>query len=198
MLLDFLREIERKQRQDEISQAAEESKTITLSTSNEHRKEVVPDVKAAQEELCGVCGQNGHKYKCPRCGVLYCGIACFQSHKSGQCNEEFAKDCVEEELKAQKSSVKQRNEMNRMLLKDFRGENSEEEETKGESGISVERLEQLLKRVQLDPSEDNKQTAAKDICPDLTEEEKRDFDTFVQSQASKHVEVWQPWWTYRV
>ena len=79
MLLDFLREIERKQRQEEISSAAEESKTISISNSatNEHRKEVVPDLKVAQAEPCGVCGENGHRYKCPRCGVLYCGIACF-------------------------------------------------------------------------------------------------------------------------
>ena len=106
MLLDFLREIERKRAEEEVLDAVEECKVVTHSVAEEHRKEVVPDVMASQTEVCGVCEAVQHKYKCPRCAILYCSIACFQRHNKGNCNEDFARDCVEEELKAQKSTMK--------------------------------------------------------------------------------------------
>ena len=47
MLLDFLREIERKRAEEEVLDAVEECKVVTHSVAEEHRKEVVPDVMAA-------------------------------------------------------------------------------------------------------------------------------------------------------
>lgn len=31
---------------------------------------------------CGVCKDADHKYRCPRCSILYCSLKCFKDHKS--------------------------------------------------------------------------------------------------------------------
>ncbi len=33
--------------------------------------------------LCGVCGLQPKKYKCPTCAVVYCSAPCFKAHKDG-------------------------------------------------------------------------------------------------------------------
>ncbi|KAF2829987.1 hypothetical protein CC86DRAFT_392010 [Ophiobolus disseminans] len=33
------------------------------------------------ELLCGVCNTEPKKYKCPTCGLPYCSLQCFKSHK---------------------------------------------------------------------------------------------------------------------
>lgn len=30
--------------------------------------------------LCGVCSANPHKYRCPKCRVRYCSVACYKAH----------------------------------------------------------------------------------------------------------------------
>lgn len=199
MLLDFLKEIEKQRQDEEILEAVreEESKVIISGEeklAEDHRMKVVPDIQAAQKTPCGVCNSKEHKYKCPKCAILYCSIACFQSHNQGQCNENFAQECVEEELKNQKSSIKARNKMNETLLRQYRGDEEEpdDEESKQEA-ISVERLEQLLQKVDLNPNE----ICETQLYNELNEEEKQDFNNFLSKNASQAIELWQPWWNYR-
>ena len=94
--------------------------------------------------------------------------------------------------------------MNRVMLKQFRGEETvagEETMAAEEEGISVERLEQLLSKVQLNDDADESgkvsREATDDIYNTLSEEEKRDFQQFLDKQANEVLDVWQPWWTYR-
>ena len=179
MLLDFLKELENRRVDDEAAEAFES--TVTTSNddtriaasenevSADHTMGVVPDITATPKQVCGVCNEKEHKYKCPKCSVLYCGIVCFQQHNQGACSENFAKECVEEELKNQKSTMKQRNDMNEKLLRQFRGEETKEEEEEDKGGISVDRLEHLLAKVNLEPED------ASSAYDDLNEEEKKDF-----------------------
>lgn len=37
--------------------------------------------KAAAARLCGVCEKEPGKYKCPRCTMPYCSVACNRTHK---------------------------------------------------------------------------------------------------------------------
>ncbi|KAK4122727.1 hypothetical protein N657DRAFT_691210 [Parathielavia appendiculata] len=37
--------------------------------------------KKLEPKLCGVCGIQPGKYKCPRCSVPYCSVACSKQHK---------------------------------------------------------------------------------------------------------------------
>ena len=36
-----------------------------------------------------------------------------------------------------------------------------------------------------------------DAYQDLTEEEKKDFDSFLKQRAAKEIEIWEPWWNHR-
>ena len=65
--------------------------------------------------------------------------------------------------------MKQRNDMNEKLLRQFRGEETKEEEEEDKGGISVDRLEHLLAKVNLEPED------ASSAYDDLNEEEKKDF-----------------------
>jgi hypothetical protein len=37
--------------------------------------------------ICGICGEQEHKYKCPKCRIPYCSVSCYQLHSSseGEC-----------------------------------------------------------------------------------------------------------------
>eukprot|EP00123_Amoebidium_parasiticum_P005282 comp16517_c0_seq1/m.14538 comp16517_c0_seq1/g.14538 ORF comp16517_c0_seq1/g.14538 comp16517_c0_seq1/m.14538 type:complete len:183 (-) comp16517_c0_seq1:143-691(-) len=37
---------------------------------------------------CGVCNTNPSKYKCPKCVLRYCSIACFKIHKETPCDQQ--------------------------------------------------------------------------------------------------------------
>jgi len=50
---------------------------------------------------CEVCAANRHKYKCPKCIIKYCCLACFKSHKEQLCEERQLKQETEKEEKAQ-------------------------------------------------------------------------------------------------
>eukprot|EP00122_Pirum_gemmata_P018366 Pgem_evm1s17197 len=34
---------------------------------------------------CGVCNEQEFKYKCPKCKLRYCSLACFKIHKETPC-----------------------------------------------------------------------------------------------------------------
>lgn len=84
-------------------------------------------------------------------------------------------------------------------MKQFRGEEAVAgEENKVEDGesITVERLEQLLMNIQLDDDQPNS-GAADEVYQGLSQEEKQDFERFLQKQANEVLDVWEPWWIYR-
>ena len=88
--------------------------------------------------------------------------------------------------------MKQRNDMNEKLLRQFRGEETKEEEEEDKGGISVDRLEHLLAKVNLEPED------ASSAYDDLNEEEKKDFQAFIQQKEVQNaVQIWQPWWQHR-
>ncbi|KAK4038121.1 hypothetical protein C8A01DRAFT_48241 [Parachaetomium inaequale] len=40
-----------------------------------------PPRKKPEPKLCGLCGTQPGKYKCPRCSMPYCSVACSKQHK---------------------------------------------------------------------------------------------------------------------
>ncbi|KAL2195783.1 hypothetical protein P885DRAFT_39405 [Corynascus similis CBS 632.67] len=40
-----------------------------------------PSPKKLLPKICGVCGAQPGKYKCPRCSMPYCSVACNKQHK---------------------------------------------------------------------------------------------------------------------
>ena len=63
------------------------------------RQEVKADIRIDSAAKCEICKEKQHKYKCPGRDTLYCSVECFQKHNLGECNEGFAKDQVEQELR---------------------------------------------------------------------------------------------------
>ena len=81
--------------------------------------------------------------------------------------------------------------MQEKLLKAYRGEDDVEESKDG-GGIDIERLEQLLEKVNLEVG-----TEGSDVFYELGEEEKKQFEQFLKTEASKAIELWEPWWLHR-
>lgn len=64
--------------------------------------------------LCLVCRCAEGRYRCPKCKVTYCSIACYKKH-SENCVEDFYKRNVIAEMKATRATPKERREMNKLL-----------------------------------------------------------------------------------
>jgi len=123
--------------------------------------------------------------------MLYCSLECYNDQvKHLKCQESFCQEQVEEHLKSKKSTMKERNKMNEVLLKEFRGEGDEQEGDgdQGEDGslMSELRLTELLKFIEGGEE------------PDLTEDEKRMFNKYLTGSGSGEkeqvVSLWTPWW----
>lgn len=50
-------------------------------------RETTVEEKGVNANLCIVCHENAGKYKCPRCGLKYCSVACNKIHKPTHDNE---------------------------------------------------------------------------------------------------------------
>ncbi|KAH7321038.1 hypothetical protein B0I35DRAFT_477564 [Stachybotrys elegans] len=63
---------------------AESSKDELADGPPDRAKEEAPAASALdnrQEPVCGVCNTNPPKYKCPRCYLPYCSVACNRTHR---------------------------------------------------------------------------------------------------------------------
>ncbi|TQW00589.1 hypothetical protein V2A60_001663 [Cordyceps javanica] len=49
--------------------------------STQRNESVQPASDQASKSLCGVCQQAPSKYKCPRCYLPYCSVACNKTHR---------------------------------------------------------------------------------------------------------------------
>lgn len=58
---------------------------------------------------CEICNLNKAAYRCPRCGIAYCGLSCFQSHNS-KCVNNFSNNKLNS-MKAPKVSSESRLQM---------------------------------------------------------------------------------------
>ena len=65
---------------------------------------------------CEVCGSDAGKYRCPRCGVVYCSVACFKGH-SAVCCDKFGKDFVKH-VPHKRASFEAQMQMQRILSED--------------------------------------------------------------------------------
>ncbi|XP_056103628.1 zinc finger HIT domain-containing protein 2 [Rhinichthys klamathensis goyatoka] len=64
-------------------------------------KDGTTDGNASLVKPCGLCLSKPSCYTCPRCNVLYCGLACYRSQNHSSCSEEFYRESVLQELKSQ-------------------------------------------------------------------------------------------------
>ena len=102
MIQEFLREIREKEKQAALDEALALFPQLNISnqTKNEETTkqalitEIDPDSEVAfgtpsQEEAtpihlenpCEICGKSESKYKCPKCSLSYCSLACYKNEE---------------------------------------------------------------------------------------------------------------------
>ncbi|KAG6360328.1 hypothetical protein INS49_011385 [Diaporthe citri] len=69
-----------KSAEHEAAEHGEAQHDVTTHDAPTAEIEEVPPPKP-QPKLCGICEKQEGKYKCPRCSISYCSVACFRPHK---------------------------------------------------------------------------------------------------------------------
>ena len=148
----------------------------------------------AVARVCSVCTQQYSKYKCPRCAIQYCSLACYRNHGEA-CTETFYEESAHAALKANVTRPKQQIDMLRMLQRleaagdescdaDAGSVDGEADGDDVDSGAArTERLNLLLVQTHLDESL-------------LTEEERREFRRLVaDGSLGAQLQTSDAWWS---
>ena len=128
---------------------------------------------------CKVCARATSKYTCPRCNAPYCSVACYKNHGL-TCSESFYREHVEDRLKVEKISEKDKAEVLRALKETYEEERFVPSENTWKELEALERLS-LKDDISME---------------DLSEDQRRRFMNAVRGgHLSSHVKIWTPWWT---
>ena len=138
-----------------------------------------------QKQKCGICLENLVKYTCPKCRIKYCNVACYKTHNL-DCTEEFYKNSVIQDLKANKVDDFEATKFRQKLQK-FNSKLNEEDEVQNSSEIREKHLKQILTKLEEDTF---------DIETDLTAEDWKEFNQFINGEAQKEISqsLWKPFW----
>ncbi|KAL3271071.1 hypothetical protein HHI36_021570 [Cryptolaemus montrouzieri] len=145
---------------------------------------------------CKLCDNAVAKYICPKCNVLYCSLSCYQSDNHRTCSEQFYKDNIFEELELNESDpssktrmleiLKKVHESNPLIDDTFEDEESEALDSDDQEFVDIA---DRLANVDLDDAEK--------VWEKLTEDEKKEFVAFLQSEdVTKLIPSWNPWWSF--
>lgn len=141
----------------------------------------------AQSNVCGLCKVNFASYKCPKCHVPYCSLACYKGDAHASCSESFYKDQFLAELKTKKAAPEEKTKMLEML-KRIEDEHADDEDTADD--IDSMSLEERLQGINLEDVE-----SADRVWELLTPAEKKEFSTAISSGVLlSSLEPWVPWW----
>jgi HIT zinc finger len=165
---------------------------------------------------CRVCRIHHSRYACPRCGILYCSVACYQAHTSSSddnadhsCTEGFYQDRVHNVLQLEQKAKKQD------TLELLRRHYSQQVQQEEEHGLltdptdvflnvdniimkeedETEKLLELLALLELQGDNPDDQQLV-----DLLAKSPGLKSAFEESLRSGHVQhlvlrAWDPWWT---
>lgn len=91
MLFEFLKEIEAERHKEEVKQILGDP-VVDVSPAIEVRQPAVGLTAQGEDaSCCEICNQGKQNYKCPKCDIHYCSLACYKQHNQGQCLEDFSK-----------------------------------------------------------------------------------------------------------
>jgi len=137
---------------------------------------------------CVVCTKATSKYKCPRCRIPYCSVACYTSHGK-ECTEAFYQGHVKDELTLRSGGTsltgpeiaREKKKMLSILKRTAANEDLEEQRLDAD----LDRLEILAEKDEVDVQ-----------LEDLTPQQRRDFLRAVAdgSLGREVIQVWNPWW----
>lgn len=142
--------------------------------------------------ICGVCTTTFSRYKCPKCAMAYCSLACYRQHGEA-CTEGFYATHAKDALRSNVSPAEQRVEMLRTLQRleqDESGGGGADDDSSDDDGDGgqaaetgdAERLAQLLEASTLDESA-------------LTERERTEFRRMLaDGSLSAQLQTTPVWW----
>lgn len=149
---------------------------------------------AVASSTCQVCQLVAARYRCPRCGLAYCGTDCYRAPKHEDCSEAFYKAQVEQALRDQHADSAEKRRMLEILQRHYNDfatgydEADDSQDDEEADGDSEEDLAQRLQDLDLD------------TLAGLAEAYKRMTPAERQAAAEQlasapaTLPLWQPWW----
>ncbi|KAL2917711.1 hypothetical protein HK105_202584 [Polyrhizophydium stewartii] len=153
--------------------------------------------------MAASCQVQGAAYRCPRCSVEYCSLACYKAEQHADCAETFYRDSLVREMRGARTSDEQRLRMMRILDRHARdaalgdglgvGDGDLEDVEEGEEGEEGEE-EALAARL---AGLDLETASASEILARLSPEEQRRFEELLRApdDAMRLLPEWVPWWS---
>lgn len=94
---------------------------------------------------CHVCHQHCSRYRCPRCSIPYCSLACYNSHESngsGDCKEGFFRDRTSQHVDRE---AKERLDETKQLIQRIYNEQTETVDDANAAGFTQQELLQIMR-----------------------------------------------------
>ncbi len=144
---------------------------------------------------CEFCKGPG-RYTCPRCGLGYCGLACYRKPEHERCSELFYKECVEDEMKLRSKEDAAAGDpaARRRMVETLRRlhEQSAEEADPDLDGSDLDsddedEISERMAGLDLENSDE--------VWAKLTADERREFLRLVENgEIEKMMPAYKPWW----
>ncbi|KAF6030445.1 ZNHIT3 [Bugula neritina] len=55
--------------------------------------------------VCEICTKEPKKYKCPKCGILYCSVTCYKQHQNTDCGNRAENASIFQVIQNQSQSI---------------------------------------------------------------------------------------------
>lgn len=76
MIAEFLKSLKLDKEKQEATTLEKPNVEVTPETES-----IKPSLQDDSKAKCQICDRCQHKYKCPKCQLLYCTINCYNSDK---------------------------------------------------------------------------------------------------------------------
>jgi len=143
-------------------------------------------------QKCLICLTNRWRYTCPKCQVYYCSAECYKSDRHQDCSEDFFKKLVEEALRSDHVTTKEKEKMIQILKK-------QKEEIENEVPIEdllENKFEKKFEDLGLGEDENEEFENIEEILNSMTEEERKLFEEAIKDNSIVEdiKSKLKPWW----
>ncbi|KAM4723086.1 zinc finger HIT domain-containing protein 2 [Rhinophrynus dorsalis] len=126
--------------------------------------------------VCALCLSGPGKYTCPRCNAPYCSLTCYRGPRHQVCSEDFYRESVIQMLQEDQAEPRGRRQVEEMLLK------LRKEEESGELGLGLDGVHELEKE-------------EGSLWDRLTPRERQEFHKLIKNGGiGALIPEWRPWW----
>lgn len=143
-------------------------------------------------QKCLICLTKRWRYTCPKCQVYYCSAECYKSDRHQDCSEDFFKKLVEEALRSDHVTTKEKENMIQILKK-------QKEEIENEIPIEdllKNNLSEKIEDLGLGEEESEDIENIEEMLNLMTEEERKLFEEAINDNSivDDIKSKLKPWW----